>query len=187
VNDPIGEAIHAQLAADLRAADHAELARSLRNLGLRARIDGDSLLVSTLNPGLIDRTSVRLSVPEAEALLKAWDGSRPDELLVLFAQHHRGQPLPAQTVQGVPAATRFELAQRLEAAALLVRTGSTRLTLQESGGRYSFEMKDGDGPSVVVQSGPCGTQTIVSHGPVGSQVCIQGDAVSNLDDLRKPR
>ena len=82
--------------------------------------------------------------------------------------------------------TAEELAQCLAAAALLVRTGSTGLTLKESGGRYSFEMRDG-GSSVVVQSGARGTQTIVSHGPVGSQVCIQGDAVFNLDELRQKR
>jgi hypothetical protein len=81
-----------------------ELAHALRDLGLRARIDGDSLLVSTLDPGLIDRTSVRLSPPEAAALLKAWDASRADELLVLFAQRHRGVPLPVSRIEGVPSA-----------------------------------------------------------------------------------
>lgn len=68
-----------------------DLAHTLRDLGLRARVDGATLLVSTLNPGLKDRTSVRLAEFEARALIKAWDPQRADELLVLFAQTHRDQ------------------------------------------------------------------------------------------------
>lgn len=73
------------------------LARTLRSLGLRARVDpaehaaGTAIFVSTLNPGLKDRTSVRLAEFEARALVKAWDPQRADELLVLFAQTHRDQ------------------------------------------------------------------------------------------------
>lgn len=73
------------------------LARTLRTLGLRARVDATehaacaTLLVSTLDPGLKDRTSVRLTEMEARALVKAWDPQRADELLVLFAQTHRDQ------------------------------------------------------------------------------------------------
>jgi len=78
-----------------------DLARTIRSLGLRARVDpaehaaGPTLLAATLGPGLKDRTSVRLAEFEARALIKAWDPQRADELLVLFAQTHREDTHPA--------------------------------------------------------------------------------------------
>lgn len=79
-----------------------DLAHTLRDLGLRARQDGATLLVSTLNPGLKDRTRVRLTELEARALIKAWDPKRPDELLVLFAQTHREDTQPADQAEAPP-------------------------------------------------------------------------------------
>lgn len=85
-----------------------DLAHTLRDLGLRARVDasehpaGSTLLVSTLDPGLKDRTRVRLTELEARALIKAWDPKRPDELLVLFAQTHREDTQPADQAEAPP-------------------------------------------------------------------------------------
>lgn len=84
------------------------LAHTLRDLGLRARVDvsehpaGSTLLVSTLNPGLKDRTRVRLTEMEARALVKAWNPRRADELLVLLAQTHREDTHPADQAATPP-------------------------------------------------------------------------------------
>lgn len=79
-----------------------DLAHTLRDLGLRARQDGATLLVSTLNPGLKDRTRVRLTELEARALIKAWDPQRADDLLMLFAQTHREDTHPASQPETSP-------------------------------------------------------------------------------------